>query len=213
METQQKTGGHVERHVDRHAERHIERHAERANTALRCLSLENPLRCAGDLSVAIIIDSKLYQALLHCRCRLETVWLLHIGHHHGKSNILCYILKQCFKYPGQLCLSSGCNTRPWPVKRRGVEVEPVGVARTSLPCHFHIGVSSQDCRQRAGDAQERLPTERMECPGLQYCDDWSGQLSTFSFQILAVWREGPASLQSSSSTQAYIWAAQPPGLL
>ena len=81
METQQKTGGHVERHdesdverhVDRHAERHIERHAERANTALRCLSLENPLRCAGDLSVAIIIDSKLYQALLHCHCRLETV--------------------------------------------------------------------------------------------------------------------------------------------
>ena len=67
METQQKTGGHVERHdeshverhVDRHAERHIERHAERANTALRCLSLENPLRCVGDLNVAIIIDSKL----------------------------------------------------------------------------------------------------------------------------------------------------------
>ena len=71
METQQKTGGHVERHdeshverhIKRHAERHIERHAarhiERANTALRCLSLENPLRCVGDLNVAIIIDSKL----------------------------------------------------------------------------------------------------------------------------------------------------------
>ena len=81
METQQKTGGHVERHddshverhVDRHAERHIERHAERANTALRCLSRENPVRCVSDLSVANIIDSKLYQALLHCRCRLETV--------------------------------------------------------------------------------------------------------------------------------------------
>ena len=81
METQQKTGGHVERHdeshvkrhIERHAERHIERHAERANTALRCLSLENPLRCVGDLNVANIIDSKLYQALLHCSCRLETV--------------------------------------------------------------------------------------------------------------------------------------------
>ena len=89
METQQKTGGHVERHdeshverhVDRHAERHIERpaarhierHAERVNKALRCLSLENPLRCVGDLSVANIIDSQLYQALLHCSCRLETV--------------------------------------------------------------------------------------------------------------------------------------------
>ena len=85
METQQKTGGHVERHdeshverhVDRHAEKHIERHivrhAERANIALRCLSLENPLRCVGDLNVANIIDSKLYQALLHCSCRLETI--------------------------------------------------------------------------------------------------------------------------------------------
>ena len=26
--------------------------------------------------------------MLHCYCRLETIWLLHSGHHHGNANIL-----------------------------------------------------------------------------------------------------------------------------